>query len=178
MNIPYDMSTAIGKDLREVPINVSEFKQGVNFLKEELQQTSGSKQARIMSKLGVSQRIIGDLASSKETLELAVDLSKESRANFIAKLRLAQTIQFGGDYRQAEVIYQDLILLANSKTELAGLVDFVHQHLGKCFFEQSEFKKALYHFRKALEMRETKGALDLINSTKLAITITEKSLIK
>lgn len=177
MKMPFDMRFELNEDLREVPINALEFNQGIAFLKNKLKNASSSDKAMILSKLGVSLRIIGKLKASKTCLEKAITLTENRRVKFIAQLRLAQTKQFQKQFEEALLIYEKLAKICLNDSELGDLVDFVYQHLGKCHFDQQAFSNALIYFNKALKIRIKKGKTNLIDSTQLAINITHKRVV-
>ncbi|MGB0930260.1 MAG: hypothetical protein ACPGVB_05770 [Chitinophagales bacterium] len=59
----------IGKDLREIPENLEEFKKGISIIEKEVEAIQDRKvKAQKLSKLGVLYRIIGELNTSQNKL--------------------------------------------------------------------------------------------------------------
>lgn len=172
MNIPFDMTWSIGQDLREVPNNPSEFKDGIRFLESHLKDLEGIELIRSQSKLGVLLRICGCLEKSQRQLLIArnsLSLITDKRLSLINELRIAQTAQWSNDFQTSNKIYVELETQIESDTSNSDLLDFVYQHKGKNDFDQGEFGLAIEMFNRALQLRLSKGDEELINSTQFAL---------
>ncbi|MCW2642044.1 MAG: hypothetical protein JWP76_4350 [Dactylosporangium sp.] len=123
--------------------------------------------ARLLSLRAVVSRILGDLDQALADGKRAVahaEATGELRRIAIAQARLAHVLQWRGEYVEADRLFT----LANS-TELPDrLRAAIHQHTGKCAYDQGRFIEACNHFEKALELRGEEDP-DLIAQTELAL---------
>jgi tetratricopeptide (TPR) repeat protein len=129
--------------------------------------TGNGAQARLLSLRAVVSRILGDLdralADGTNALSLA-EATGELRRIAIAQARLAHVHQWRGEYTDADRLFT----LANS-TELPDrLRATMHQHAGKCAYDQGRYIEACNHFERALELRKEEDP-DLIAHTELAL---------
>jgi hypothetical protein len=129
--------------------------------------TDNGSRARLLSLRAVVSRILGDLDQALADGELALthaEATGELRRIAIAQARLAHVLQQRGDYAEADRLFA----LADS-TELPDrLRAAMHQHSGKCAYDQGRFIEACNHFEKALELRGEEDP-DLIAQTELAL---------
>lgn len=179
MKIPFDMQYDIGELLRETPKNATEFSKGIQFLKEQSQQSTEIEKARLLSTLGVYQRINGDLDASLKSLTEAKELISTDnleRLQPINDLRIAQTFQFMRRFEESEQQYLKLTNQIKSDKKLKDLLDFVYQHHGKLLFEQGKLPEAIICFEKALSLREYKNEQTLIDSTLYALEVAKTKL--
>lgn len=176
MTLSFNTKYEFDNELKEVPKNPNEFIAAIEFLIAKAESSDKEEQGKILSKVGVMLRITGKLDESMERLIEAEKLISDSRILFINRLRIAQTLQFKRQFQNAESDYNSLIVLAKSESEFEDLIDFVYQHLGKCYFDQNRFQKALLNFERALEIRNKKQNQELIDSTELAIRICKAKL--
>jgi len=180
--IPYDMSYAIGNNLRELPNNIEEYEKGIQYLDEQLEQLSEPEEkARCLSMLGVFNRVAGKLEVSLGQLEAADALFAEdgnALLKLVNQLRIAQTLQFQGQYQKAEKIYDYLEECIKTYPEYSPILDFVYQHKGKNYYEQGQLQKALDSIEAALRIRLEKEQQDLIDSSQFAIDIIKETINK
>jgi tetratricopeptide (TPR) repeat protein len=129
--------------------------------------TDNGPQARLLSLRAVVSRILGDLdqalADGKAALGHA-EATGELRRIAITQARLAHVLQWRGEFAEADRLFT----LANS-TELPDrLRATMHQHAGKCAYDQGRYIEACNHFERALELRKEEDP-DLIAQTELAL---------
>lgn len=110
------------------------------------------------TQLGVAARVLGELELAERALTTALAL----RPSTAARLRLAHVFHWQGRFDEAHAEFARC-------AESGELADFVHQHWGKCYFDEGRYAEALEHFRAALALREG-GDPALIESTRVAIT--------
>ena len=104
-------------------------------------------------------------------------LLENTESLFIAnEIRIAQTLQFQGNFEAAEKIYIKLENQAAKQPDKQLIIDFIHQHKGKNYFEWGKLDKALSEIHKALVIRQKKGNPSLIASSKLAIEVIKYKL--
>jgi tetratricopeptide (TPR) repeat protein len=173
----FDLSYTFNDKLRDIPNNYSEFVRYTEFLRSEISEEPDLlSKAKLLSKLGGYQRIIGKLKESEENLKLAIKIF-ETFGNlkniFVAKIRLAHTYQFQKNFDISNKMFDGLIHEAESNPDLIDYQDFAYQHSGKNQFDQSNYNKALELFNKALDIRILKQNDELIKSTKYAIEVTQ-----
>ncbi len=177
MKIPYNMEYEVDHSLREVPKDQTSMPNEIQFLINESLDKTGVDKARLLSRIGVYQRICGELERSLTNLIEAKSLMRRYgnlRLNTVTNLRIAQTLQFLQRFDESEQLFSKLGQEIQNDEELKDLLDFVYQHHGKLYFEQKKFNEALQLFHKALQLRKLKNEQELINSTLLAIEVTKR----
>jgi tetratricopeptide (TPR) repeat protein len=123
--------------------------------------------ARLLSLRAVVSRILGDLLKAFADAKLALahaEATGELRRVAIAQARLAHVLQWRGEFEEADRLFA----LANS-TELPDrLRATMHQHAGKCAYDQGRYIEACNHFERALDLRKEEDP-ELIAQTELAL---------
>jgi tetratricopeptide (TPR) repeat protein len=123
--------------------------------------------ARLLSLRAVVSRILGDLLKAFADAKLALahaEATGELRRVAIAQARLAHVLQFREEYDEADRLFT----LANS-TELPDrLRATMHQHAGRCAYDQGRYMEACNHFESALDLRKEEDP-ELIAQTELAL---------
>ncbi|RAS60344.1 tetratricopeptide repeat protein [Lentzea atacamensis] len=110
------------------------------------------------TQIGVAARMLGELDLAERALTKAFEL----RPSTAARLRLAHVLQWQGRFSEAHAEFAKC-------AETGEIPGFVHQHWGKCYFDEGRYAEALEHFRAALALREG-GDPALVESTRIAIT--------
>lgn len=172
MKIPFNVEYHFNSRLREIPDNVVEFQKGIDFIKSKISQSDGIEKARLLSKLGVYQRIDVKLDESLDSLTRAYEIIQDYpdlRLKCVNGLRIAQTLQFKKNFVEAENQYDRLEKECRADSQLKDLLDFVLQHSGKCQFDQKNYDGAIPCFTEAMELRMKKGDEELIQSTQFAL---------
>jgi WG containing repeat len=126
-----------------------------------------ASRARLLSLRAIVSRILGDLTKALADGKLALahaEATGELRRIAIAQARLAHVHQWRGEFEEADRLFA----LANS-TELPDrLRASMHQHAGRCAYDQNRFMEACNHFERALELRKEEDP-ELIAQTELAL---------
>jgi len=173
MNISHNMNYTIGDNLREVPDDWEEFEKGILFWQQKLADASTNlEKAQYLSKLGTLNRIVGRLEMSFKQLtdaQLIIRDLDDEKLYIVNEIRLATTLQFQGEFEAAEQIHSTLEHQINTNNRHHNLLDFIHQHKGKNYYEWGKLRLALEEFEKALSIRKIKGDEALIHSTEIAI---------
>ena len=145
----------------------------VETLRSALANTSSAtEEARVAGRLAEHLRL--DSAHHEEAVELgvsAVERAKDggdTRARWIAMLRLAVTYQYTGSHELAHQWFERTES-AFAEEESADLEDFLYQHRGKFYAEAGDLDAADACFSEALRIRLEKGDESLVNSTRQAI---------
>jgi len=179
---PYNMKYTIGNDLKEHPDDVIAFQKGIDYLKQKLKQEKDvTEQARLLSKIGVHQRIAGQLKESYQYLLEArkiLEHSEHSRLYIINEIRIAQTFQFLKQYSKAIDCYQHIEIFITKYPSCSNLLHYVYQHKGKTYFDQEFYLLAKENIEKALAIRKEMGNDDLIQSSTFALDVIDQKISK
>lgn len=170
--------------LREIPTNPKSFQAGITAQITAVKHLAEDvEKARQLSQIGVWSRIVGDLDQSTSYLQAAAELLKKlgqenSRLAKVNCLRQAQTLQFQGNYKAAEAIYNTLAkqILEDAIEKDQVLLDFIYQHQGKNYFEWGKYQQALEYIQKAITIRAKKGNKELLASSRLAYKTIEAKM--
>jgi tetratricopeptide (TPR) repeat protein len=126
-----------------------------------------ASRARLLSLRAIVSRILGDLTKALADGKLALahaEATGELRRIAIAQARLAHVHQWRTEFDEADRLFA----LANS-TELPDrLRATMHQHAGRCAYDQGRYMEACNHFERALELRKEEDP-ELIAQTELAL---------
>ncbi len=125
------------------------------------------RRARLLSLRAVVSRILGDLPKALADGKLALahaEATGELRRIAIAQARLAHVLQWRGEFEEADRLFT----LANSSELPDRLRATMHQHAGKCAYDQGRYIEACNHFERALELRKEEDP-ELIAQTELAL---------
>jgi hypothetical protein len=129
--------------------------------------TDNGTRARLLSLRAVVSRTLGELDRALADGRLALshaEATGELRRIAIAQARLAHVLQWCGEFAEADRLFA----LANS-TELPDrLRATMHQHAGKCAYDQGRYIEACNHFERAVDLRGEEDP-DLIAHTALAL---------
>jgi kanamycin kinase len=94
----------------------------------------------------------------------------------VARIRLADVVALRGAPREAASQLERLLDHRRVEVEQHGLLDFVHQHLGKALLEAGEPRRAVEHLEQAHELRTASGDLELLDSTIAALEAAKQHL--
>jgi hypothetical protein len=151
---------------------VVEDEDGLNEIRDALtakinNHTDNASRARLLSLRAVVSRILGDLHKALADAKLALahaEATGELRRIAICQARLAHVLQWRGEYAEADRLFAE----ANSPELPDRLRGTMHQHAGKCAYDQGFYIEACNHFEKALELRKVEDP-ELVASTELAL---------
>jgi hypothetical protein len=123
--------------------------------------------ARLLSLRAVVSRILGDLPKAFADGKLALahaEATGELRRIAIAQARLAHVLQWREEFEEADRLFT----LANSSELPDRLRATMHQHSGRCAYDQGRYMEACNHFERALDLRKEEDP-ELIAQTELAL---------
>jgi tetratricopeptide (TPR) repeat protein len=123
--------------------------------------------ARLLSLRAVVARVLGDLQSALTDGRRALihaQSTGELRRVAIVQARLAHVLQWCGEYADADRLFAE----ANSSELPDRLRGSIHQHAGKCAYDQGRYIEACNHFEMAMALRKEEDP-DLIASTERAL---------
>ncbi|GIJ50502.1 hypothetical protein Val02_73880 [Virgisporangium aliadipatigenens] len=123
--------------------------------------------ARLFSLRAAVSRVLGDLpralADGRRALAHA-EATGELRRIAIVQARLAHVLQWAGEFAEADRLFT----LANSGELPDRLRASMHQHIGKCAYDQGRYMEACNHFERALDLRRAEDP-EMIAQTELAL---------
>lgn len=180
-NLPFDVSSHFDQNLRDIPNSPTDMGKAVNFLKLQLQNNDleASQKLQIMGLIGVYSRVLHDFTNARHYLTEAVALSEQSgneKSQISNQIRLAHVYQWEENYAVSDRMFSDAIKKCQTHPQLKQYLDFAYQHAGKNKFDQGKYTEALNLFQKALKIRLIKSDRELIDSTQLALEITQDKL--
>ncbi len=154
--------------LREIPDDPDRLREVRDLLTTKLNAFSDNpRRARLLSLRAVVSRILGDLPKALADGKLALahaEATGELRRIAIAQARLAHVLQWRGEFEEADRLFA----LANSSELPDRLRATMHQHAGKCSYDQGRYIEACNHFERALELRKEEDP-QLIRQTEMAL---------
>lgn len=180
-DIPFNISTHFGEDLRDYPDDPEEMARAVSYLQEQLRHKGleAGERAKLLGTLGVLCRTLMRLPESVGYLEEAAALCarlENGRGEVANLLRLAHAYQWLRDFGRSDSIFAEVLARCEREAGLADYVDFAYQHYGKSLFDQDRHEEALAMFSRALALRLEKGDEELVASSRLAVESTQKLL--
>jgi tetratricopeptide (TPR) repeat protein len=154
--------------LREIPDDPERLREVRESLTAKLNSFSDNpRRARLLSLRAVVSRILGDLPKALADGKLALahaEATGELRRIAIAQARLAHVLQWQEEFEEADRLFT----LANSSELPDRLRATMHQHAGKCAYDQGRYMEACNHFERALELRKEEDP-QLIAQTEMAL---------
>ncbi len=176
------MNFTFDEQLRELPENEEEMHKGVQFLKQQLQNTNITikQKAKYMGNIGAYLRVLRKYEEGKQYLTEAIRILRELNDDvsiFVNKLRLAHIYQWEHEFDIANKMFEQCVKLAQSEQIYEAYKDFTYQHYGKCLYDQCRFTVALVYFEKALSIREDKANESLLASSQKAVDVCKEKII-
>lgn len=166
--------TYFDSDLRERAENPSEVLEHISVLQKHLSASSDSlEKAKIHGEIGHWFKVLGQWEQAIECFHRALESAPRDALLATLEIRLADTLRLKGDFAEALRKFNQF---SKDKLEWSKLEDFYHQHLGKLYFDQKQYKEALKCFQSAWVLRDKKQNAELLKSTELAIAETLKRL--
>ncbi|MCX5066477.1 WG repeat-containing protein [Micromonospora lupini] len=123
--------------------------------------------ARLLSLRAVASRILGDLDDALADGRLALTYAEatgELRRTALAQARLAHVLRWRGDYAEADQLFAE----ANSIELPDRLRAALHEHAGRCCYDQGRLMEACHHFERALDLRGAADA-ELLDRVRVAL---------
>ena len=178
-DIPFDISYAFDKNLREYPCNAQDMRKALTWIIERLEANSFEphQHIRMAGLAGSLARILRDFKTAHQNLEQALRLAQianEKKSVTANELRLAHLYQWERQFGTSTAMFDKIIKNCETDVELEAYLDFAYQHAGKNAFDQGHYEQAETFFKKALRIRSQRGNADLIESTELALQAVRK----
>ncbi|WP_231605684.1 WG repeat-containing protein [Micromonospora sp. HK10] len=123
--------------------------------------------ARLLSLRSVASRVLGDLDDALADARLAhtyAEATGELRRTALVRARLAEVLRWRGEYAEADRLFAS----ANSPELPDRLRAVLHEHAGRCCYDQGRLTEACLHFERALDLRHGDDA-ELNARTALAL---------
>jgi tetratricopeptide (TPR) repeat protein len=123
-------------------------------------------------RLGVGLIALGQYSEAVVVLDLAVRDAvsiTDPHAEVASRINLGDAFRYHGDLQAALTEYQRALAVA--RAEVAELLDFALQHLGKHYLDAGRPNDASDCLTEALTLRKAKGDLELIASTEAALAL-------
>jgi tetratricopeptide (TPR) repeat protein len=179
VDIPFDVSYHFNENLQDVPNNPDEVKHAIAFLLGQLskEEIESRQRIQLLGLVGVYARMLKDFATAQQALTSAIELSEllgDKRLKTANLIRLAHVHQWWQEYALSEALFEEVIMACQQDRDLASYLDFAYQHMGKCKFDQQQYKEAQNYFEQALVLRNNKGDQSLIDSTQFAIKVVSR----
>ncbi|MEU1603441.1 WG repeat-containing protein [Micromonospora matsumotoense] len=138
--------------LREVVDDPAELRVIRGRLTEKLASSLDNRaRARLLSLRAVVSRLVDDLDDAVADGRLALTYAEatgELRRTALARARLAEALRWKGEFAEADRLFTE----ANS-TELPDLLrSALHEHAGRCCYDQGRLIEACGHFERALDL--------------------------
>lgn len=130
----------------------------------------------LMGTLGNLYRIYGEPQKAVNILTECVFITSNqhnSNREIAALIRLGEAIKYKGNPMKALEIFNEVLEKCKANNNLLYL-DFAIQHKGKCLLELGGIAEAEKCFEEALKLREFKGDISLIESTRQALNFIKK----
>lgn len=113
--------------------------------------------ARLLSLRAVASRVLGDADDAVADARLALTYAEatgELRRTALARARLAEVLRWRGEYTEADRLFAE----ANSAELPDRLRALLHEHAGRCCYDQGRLTEACLHFERALDLRRGEDA--------------------
>lgn len=173
-----NLETRFDSDLRDRPVNPDDVRTKVAELEMRLSgEVDPVARIRLFGQIGSFHRILNALERAEENFKRAVELSTSlqiSDLRLVNLIRLGHTRHWMGKFEEAHRIFGECFRSASGNRSAARYLDFIHQHEGKCCFDEGRYEVAMKHFYEALLLRNKKADLDLTDSSLFAIEETKR----
>lgn len=164
--------------LRETTSKINLLLHTIAELEKLLSSSSESEKYLLSGMLGNLYRIYGNdepiqLMKAEQYLNYCLDYAKKNEdltKETITLVRLGEVYKYKNQHQEAlELFEQALAICEKQRVEL--YLDFIYQHMGKCYLEMEFYDLAEGHFTKALNLRKQKEDTSLLESTLKAIQL-------
>jgi tetratricopeptide (TPR) repeat protein len=178
--IPFDVSYSMPSGGRAVAHAPDQMRQAVAWLEQQAGvEEDLTARVRLLALAGGYAGIVRNLECAEVLLRRAIVLADdvgEDRQGLLARIRLADVTALRGEPREAASQLERLLDHRRVECEHHGLLDFVHQHLGKALLEAGEPRRAIEHLEQARELRADSGDRELLDSTIAALEAAKRRL--
>ena len=149
--------------LRETASNINLLIQTISELEKLILSANESEKYLLSGTLGNLYRIYGkdepfQLMKAEQYLNVCLDYAKKN-GDFIKEaitlVRLGEVYKYKNQHPEALKRFEKALTLCE-KQGLEKYLDFIYQHMGKCYLEMKLYDLADTHFTKALNLRKQK----------------------
>ncbi|MFE3576130.1 tetratricopeptide repeat protein [Lysinibacillus sp. NPDC059133] len=133
--------------------------------------TSEDEKYFLMGTLGNLYRFYGEPQKAVNILTECVTIASnqnDSHREIVSLIRLGEAIKYNDNPMKALEIFNEVLDKCKANDNLF-YVDFAMQHKGECLLELGRMAEAEKCLKEALELRELKGDVSLIESTQQAL---------
>lgn len=173
-----NLETRFDSDLRDIPVEPDDFKKAIVELEKQLNSSIPlAEQVKLFGLLGTYQRILGLLEQAETNFEKAISLSSslnQTKLKLTNLIRLGHTKHWMKDYLHAHRIFDECNSIICEDISLEVYLDLVHQHRGKCYFDERKYHLALNEFYKAMLIRNNKSESNLVDNSLSAVQETKR----
>lgn len=177
MEIKLNLKTYFGDNLHDYLENTDDMKKFVEIEIQKIDELIGDEKFKKISKLAVNYRQLRNYDKAHELFKMASGYFENTnpQMEMINYLRWADVFRFENNFQQSHNLLKKVekIILTHSIFEYE---DFYLQHLGKLYFDKTEYKMACECFEKALLLRIRKANPELISSTEFALKIAKQKI--
>lgn len=172
-----NLNSYFDDELRSHPENPDDLRKYIESEIKDAEQLDGDEKYKKLSRVAVHYGQLNELKKAHEIFSKASTQFEKSNTQMamINFIRWADIFRFEKNFGEASLTLQRARDILNQNS-FPDYEDFYFQHKGKFHFDKGEFKEALSHFEKALEIRAKKNNSELISSTELAIQRTKKKM--
>jgi tetratricopeptide (TPR) repeat protein len=173
-----NLKTYFGEDLRDYLENPDDMKKFIEIDSQKITELSDEEKFKKVSQLAVHFRQLRNYEKAHELFKLASDYFEQAnpKMEMINNLRWADVFRFENKFQEANDLLKKVEAIISTHS-IFEYEDFYLQHLGKLYFDKTEFKSACECFEKALILRTKKANPELISSTEFALKITKQKIL-
>lgn len=113
-----------------------------------------------------------------QTALIQATQQQHERLVLVNQIRLAHVYQWQGRYDESNALFDQIIQTCETNPRVADYLDFAYQHAGKNASDQAEYAAATRYFEQALALRKAQGNAELVESTELALSLTQQRMQK
>jgi adenylate kinase family enzyme len=180
----FDLTYFYDDELKAVPNNRADMSVFVKLetevvTKTDMNSLTVKEASLLLSRLGNLANFLKILRRNTEAdqfygliNELINKFNLSEKVKMVNKLRWADNYRYLTQFSVAETWFNDCYKTIRSNPELSRYEDFYFQHLGKVFFDQKKYVRALELFAHALRIRQKKKDKELLASTMQALGAT------
>ena len=169
-NNPDDMQSFVEAELGEL------FNMQINLSDQVVARDFVKRLGVVANYLKTLRRVDEALVSFEKIDAYINQYGLGAKTLLVNNLRRADALRYKNEFAAAQVLFETSLQQASQVADLKDYKDFALQHLGKLHFDMQNYRKALDFFYEAFELRKIKNEPDLLDSTLLAIRITESKI--
>lgn len=172
-----NLKTYFGEDLHDYLENPDDMKKFIEIESQKISELSGEEKFKKVSKLAVHFRQLRNYDKAHELFRMASGYFEKinPQMEMVNYLRWADVFRFENKFQEANDLLKKVGTMISTYS-FFEYEDFYLQHLGKLYFDKTEYKNAYECFEKALVLRTKKANPELISSTEFALKITKQKI--